>query len=347
MSSGTKTHDREIDQQAAEWFGRREAGLSPDEEREFQGWLGADERHAVHYRQFDETWDMLGELGEQKRAQAAAVPGTRRRRILGRWRWAAAALAAAAAVVVAFYSWPRAPLPPLPVETAATDPGGFKVVQLPDGSVVHLNTNSFVAVRYGDRERRVTLERGEAHFTVAKNAERPFIVTAGAVSVHAVGTSFNVRLDPAAVEVLVTEGKVRVDDAAGGQSLLAQTAGAAGPAAPDSRLLTTGERVVIAVVASVPAPAAPVTVAPEQIEASLAWQTKMLDFDMTPLGDVVKEFNRYNTHQMIIDDPVLARRPFGGSFRADNYPVFVQLLERSFGVVAERSANTTVLRLRK
>ncbi len=344
MNATSKAYEESIDRKAAEWFGRREVGLSLAEEQEFQAWLEADERHAVHYGQFDDTWKALDDLKELKREPETAVPEKTRVPFFGRFRWAAASLAAAAAVAMAFYFWPHVSAPAIPVETAATDTDGFKVMQLPDGSVVHLNANSSVLVQYGDRERRVTLERGEAHFTVAKNPERPFVVTAGAVSVHAVGTAFNVRLDPAAVEVLVTEGKVRVDDAARGQSLLAPDAGMAALTAPDSRLLTTGERVVIPVVASVPAPAAPVTIAPEQIEESLAWQTKMLDFDMTPLGDVVKEFNRYNTHQLVIEDPILARRPFGGSFRADNYIVFVQFLEQRFGVVAQRSANTTILR---
>lgn len=344
MSTGTKAYDRDIDQKAAEWFGRREAGLSPEEEREFEAWLDADERHAVHFRQFDETWEMLGELGELKRAQAASISGTSRPTFFGRFGWTVASTAAAAVIVLSLYFWPRATAPSFSPEVAETAAGGFKVMQLPDGSVVHLNANSSVSVQYGDRVRRVLLERGEAYFSVAKNSERPFVVTAGAVSVRAVGTAFSVRLDPAAVEVLVTEGKVRVNDTSKGQSLLTQEAGpGAVPPPTTSQLLTAGEKVLIPVVASVPVPTAPLTLAPEQIEQSLAWQTKMLDFDMTPLGDVVKEFNKYNTHQLVIADPVLARRPFGGSFRADNNMVFVELLEQRFGVVARRYENTTVL----
>lgn len=341
MNTGTKAYDHDIDLKAAEWFGRREVGLSPAEEQEFQAWLEADERHAIHYGQFDDTWDLLDGLKELDQpafsSERTAQPG------FARFRWAAASLAAAAAIAVAFYFWPDASSNP--VQVAETQAGGFKVMELPDGSVVHLNANSSVSVQYGDRERRVLLERGEAHFSVAKNPDRPFIVTAGAVSVHAVGTAFNVRMDPAAVEVMVTEGKVRVDDSTKGGSLLTQeTATSVASPVADSHLLVAGEKVVIPVMASVPAPATPVAVAPEQMEQSLAWQTKMLEFDMTPLGDVVKEFNRYNTHQLVITDTALARRPFGGSFRADNYTVFVQLLEQRFGVVAERSGDRTVLR---
>jgi transmembrane sensor len=57
--------------------------------------------------------------------------------------------------------------------------------------------------------------------------------------------------------------------------------------------------------------------------------------------------NRYNGHQLIIEDAELRKQLFGGSFRADNYNGFVQLLERRFGVVAERAGETTILRRAK
>jgi transmembrane sensor len=86
-------------------------------------------------------------------------------------------------------------------------------VTLPDGSVLQLNTDSVVETAYSPTERRVRLKKGEAFFSVAKNPQRPFWVDVGAVSVRAVGTAFNVRFRPEAVEVLVKEGKVSVNQA--------------------------------------------------------------------------------------------------------------------------------------
>lgn len=343
MSPGTRAYDKDIDRRAAEWFGRREVGLSSQQEKEFQSWLEADERHAVHYRQFDDTWDLLDGL---KALNDRAPVKLNNWSTFPSWgRWVTVALAAAAAIAVAFTLWPRFGQSPNSTHIAETQAGGMKMMELPDGSVVHLNADSFVSVQYSPKERRVVLSRGEAHFAVATNPDRPFIVTAGAVSVHAVGTAFNVRIDPGAVEVMVTEGKVRVDDSAKGQSLLAPDANElTGSAHPGSQLLIAGEKVSIPVVANIPAPAVPAAISPEQIDLSLAWQTKMLEFDMTPLGDVVQVFNLHNTHQLVILDQALARRPFGGTFRADNYSVFVQLLEQRFGVVAERSGDRTVLK---
>ncbi len=66
------------------------------------------------------------------------------------------------------------------------------VRQLPDGSVLHLNTDSEVTVRYSHGERLVELERGEALFQVAHDDQRRFRVAAGEAGVLAVGTRFDV-----------------------------------------------------------------------------------------------------------------------------------------------------------
>lgn len=96
-------------------------------------------------------------------------------------------------------------------QTYATTAGGYERVTLPDGSVIALNANSRVDVRYSSAERRVSLIGGEAQFNVTKNKQRPFIVGVGGISVRAVGTAFNVRMEPGEVEVLVTEGRVQVE----------------------------------------------------------------------------------------------------------------------------------------
>jgi len=78
---------------------------------------------------------------------------------------------------------------------------------LPDGSVVELKDDSKIYVAFTPGFRRVALVSGEAHFKVAKNKERPFIVVIGNVEVRAVGTAFSVQRGDASVEVLVTEAR--------------------------------------------------------------------------------------------------------------------------------------------
>jgi transmembrane sensor len=237
------------------------------------------------------------------------------------------------------WSPPVRPAPDYSV-AAATDIGAMRKLNLPDGSSVQLNTDSAVVVRLTETERRVRLVRGEAHFQVAKNPARPFIVSAGAIAVRAVGTAFDVRLQPGAVEVLVTEGRVRVNHAANGASLLATAAPTS-----DEPLLVAGQRAVVPTPVTTGACATVVALDPAEIGQVTSWQSGRLEFVATPLASIVDEFNRYNRHKLVIADPGLAARRFGGSFSVGDHEELVRVLEAEFGVVAERGATATKLRL--
>ena len=357
-TSPLPTNDPErIEATAAVWLSLRDRGMSESETAAFMRWLQQDARHAEAFNALDLVWREFNRAAALRPAAAgepeAALldPQPRRPFVRLRARWTrsagrrrpmlAGALAAAAALTLAWVGFRAVSGPP---PTAVTGVGAFQRLELEDGSVVQLNTDSAVNVRYTPTERRVQLLRGEAHFTVAKNPARPFTVAAGRVAVRAVGTAFNVRLRPEAVEVLVTEGRVEVKDSVRGESLLGRTAGA------EPAVLTQGERAVIAAVATVAAPAATALVEPVSapvIERTLAWQERRLEFDATPLSEVVAEFNRYNRHQIVIADPRLAAKQFGGNFRADGHEAFVSLLEASFDVVAEREGGRTVLHSRR
>lgn len=319
---------------AAEWLLRREQGLSAEDERSFAAWLAADPRHARLFAKQEQTWAILGAV--PARDYPAAVPP---RGGLLRWGWVAAGLAAALAL--GFVLWPAGPAPHSQV--AATDTAGFRRLDLPDGSTVTLNAASEVEVAYTARERGVRLRRGEASFAVARDPARPFVVAAGGVAVRAVGTAFNVRLQAATVEVLVTEGRVRVDDAARGQSLLQ----AAATAQPGTEILEAGQKVVIALDAgtALPAPAPVAAVSPDELGRATAWPARNLYFSGETLAEVVAEFNRHNRHRLVIADPRLAAQRFGGKFPADDHAGFVRALEANFGVEAERRADETLLRL--
>lgn len=91
--------------------------------------------------------------------------------------------------------------------------GERKNIILPDSTEVILNSNSAITLAgdFNVKERNIQLT-GEAFFHVAKNAEQPFIVHTGNISVQAIGTSFKVSAyDFKPVnEVKLVEGKVKV-----------------------------------------------------------------------------------------------------------------------------------------
>ena len=82
--------------------------------------------------------------------------------------------------------------------------------RLADDSLLHLNTDTAVTVRYSKTERLVVLTSGQAGFEVSPEPERPFHVYAGPAEAIALGTKFDVRLGPASAVVTVVEGRVAV-----------------------------------------------------------------------------------------------------------------------------------------
>lgn len=337
----------DIPQEAAEWVVRRDRGLSPTEKSAFDAWLAAP-LHREEFERISASWRGLDHLSSEPGLAAAAdavVSRAEARQTRRHFAVLTGAGLAAAAVALGVFVWLR----PAPAPT-----GNFQIiastsheVHLPDGSIATLNGDSRIETDYTPDERRIRLVQGEAHFAVAKNPQRPFYVTAGPISVRAVGTAFNVRLGTSAVEVLVTEGKVQVNDSIHGGSLLPAVSAAAPDEQADEALLAAGQQVVInlAPIANAPAQASVAVVAPAEMERSLAWQSTQLVFDDAPLDDVVMAFNHYNRRALAVGDAELGNRRITGVFRADNLDGFLRLLEASGDVRTEsRGEDATVLR---
>ena len=326
---------------ASQWLARRDRGLSATEQDDYMQWLRADPRHAEALAQHAAALERMMQLYEWTPAHDtepnpdlfATAPA--RRPVF--WRWSAAGLAAAAMIAVAFVLWSPAPAP----EQVASAPKSYLRVNermaLPDGSRVELKDGTQLVVQYSENERRVKLTGGEAHFSVWKDRARPFVVDAAGVEVRAVGTAFNVRLDPQNVSVLVTEGRVsvaRID-----------------PDAPERlgdtplQLVTVGQQATVALAQADTPRIAAVTI--EDIARELAWQAPRLQFAETPLAEAVAEFNRLNRHQLELADPLLGELRIGGTFRPDNVEGFIRLLDETLGLQAEPvEANRTRLRAR-
>ncbi|SDS05125.1 FecR domain-containing protein [Opitutus sp. GAS368] len=329
-----------IADKAAAWLARRDRGLSPAEQDEYLQWLGADPRHTEAVTQHAAALERMMQLYEwqpghdtEPNPDLFAVP---RRRT---WLWSSALAAAAAIAVILAWQQPWRETRPMMALTPRSYLHVNERLALPDGSRVELKDGTKVVVQYSERERRVKLTGGEAHFTVWKDASRPFIVDAAGVEVRAVGTAFNVRLEEKSVEVLVTEGRVKV--AATPEQMAGDLA-----SLPE---ISQGERATVALPdpAAAMTPAVPVVapVTAEEISQELAWQAPWLQFYETPLADAVAEFNRLNQQQIVIADPELRKRRIDGTFRPDNVEGFVRLLTTTLDIRAETNADgQTVLR---
>jgi transmembrane sensor len=207
--------------------------------------------------------------------------------------------------------------------------GEQHLITLGDGSVIELNAQSRIRIRYHSREREVDLLRGQALFNVAHDATRPFIVYTAGTQVRAIGTQFDVYSKLAETRVSVIEGTVAVLPVTQDQSLDPGKSVATAYTRPDdiaSReratgavLLTSGEQAVVVAQTAVK------QLSPD-IAAATAWSQGHIVFHGTRLKDVATEFNRYNTRRLVIRAPELLSFKVTGIFSSTDPTSLIRFL---------------------
>ncbi len=176
----------------------------------------------------------------------------------------------------------------------ATTKGQVRVFDLPDGSRMTLDTDSLVDTAFTPGQRGLRLERGQAFFEVKHDAARPFAVQAAGREVVALGTRFEVRVDPQSVRVVLVEGVVRVKSA--------------NLASPPS-VLHAGEQLVDRA-------GMPPIVSAAHVDDALNWERGFVTFNNDTLSTAAAELNRYSVDQLIVRDPRVASLRVTGMFRA-------------------------------
>ncbi len=320
MSEIVKLRTRlNIDEEAAAWAWRMDSStVSAADRQAYEAWLRQDPRHARASKELTSVWQSLDVLAEAKHNEKIATfTEASRHSRAARWRWGMAAAAVLAAVAVGI-GWLQHGSE---LQVLATAVGQRRNVVLADGSVVALNTNTILETNLRPRSREIFLRKGEAHFQVAHDASRPFLVHAGDAVVRAVGTEFEVRVLPDQhVAVVVNEGRVEVRPAI--------TPAAQAPA----RALAAGQRMSTA-----NQDYAITTVSAEQLSSELAWREGAIIFDGQRLADAIVEVERYTDVRIIVSDPATAALRVGGRFRTGDVQEFFDALQAALPVSIRRT----------
>lgn len=313
-----------IEERAALWVLRREErSWSSADQAQLDEWLAESDAHKVAFWRLESGWrgaDRIASLGVRLQ------PVRRRFDELG---WGKPLALAASLVLVLTFVLLQLPgqfsgSPQSSQIHFSTPIGGHRIVSLPDGSRVELNTDTAIRAVVDDRRRAVWLDRGEAFFEIAKDQGRKFVIYAGPRMITVLGTKFSVRRSPSEIVVAVLEGRVSVDSAAAN--------------APDRHATVTAGDVAIASGRSTL-----VTNSVEAVGQQLAWRSGRLVFHDSPLAAAVEQFNRYNQKKLVIGDPELARLLVGGSFSARNVEAFVQLLRATYSLDARETSGGIIL----
>jgi transmembrane sensor len=208
-------------------------------------------------------------------------------------------------------------------QTIVSPIGVRSTSELPDGSIMDLGGRTSVRLLYSDTLRKVDMLDGEVYLTVSKDKHRAFVVTAGSVSVTAVGTAFNVRRDADRVVVTVTEGVVTV---------------ARDSNASPARLTVNQQLAYVR-------GSDKFEIATVDPSIATAWRTGVLQFVDEPLGSVVASINRYSPRTITIRDREIESLSFTGTVHPDRIDHWLRALEKAFplSVVTSNDQDVTLL----
>ena len=318
MNTSRPTNRENMEQQAALWSARLTTGSLSDAERlALAEWLEADPEHRWILSRYRELCGLLDEQLPVLLDPVVADEFIARTASRNRWRRGVRlALAAAAAMAVVAAGWW---LRPQTVDTLAAE---RRSLALADGSRVDLNARTSLRIDLGRHERHVRLAQGEAFFSVAHDAARPFLVETPQGDVRVTGTVFNVRQTArAGVEITVLEGAVQVR-------------AKAAPAGPvplrreeQARLTAAGVHV------------RPLT--PEAVLSAVAWRDGQATFEAAPLADALERFSAY-TGRSITVSPAAAGLRVGGRYSLDDLDGFLAAIQQALPVNVLRGEDGSV-----
>jgi transmembrane sensor len=186
-----------------------------------------------------------------------------------------------------------------------TETGELREIQLTDGSRLLLNTNSAVSVEFNESIRQITLHHGQANFTVAKDAHRPFEVVSDGLIVRALGTVFEVyNANSSEISVTVQEHAIAARIQTGTQTTAEQYLASVN--------VQQGQQLRYHPGGTLNQPE------PIELNQTAAWQQHQLFINDRPLSELIAELDRYRMGRIFLSDAKLKNLRVTGVFSLDN-----------------------------
>ncbi|WP_340676751.1 FecR domain-containing protein [Paraglaciecola sp.] len=330
-----------IQHQASVWISRIDRGLTTVEQQELQDWGNISESHRQILFEMAQTWDDLSVLNELSGLMPLErIDGQTRYTQTHKILWPM--VASIGFLVFSVLSWlilsQNQNINSEHLFTKlTTSVGEQKPITLQDGSVVYLNTDTELKIDFSDERRHILLIKGEAHFDVAHDESRPFVVAAAHNTVTAIGTAFNVQLvNDEHFELLVTEGKVLVKDA---QQSIEDTATSHqdSPLQGSGTLLSAGQKAMITGDST-----QSVNLSVEQMQNDLAWRQGIIVFDGESLADALIEISRYMPVHFELTDDKIKQQRMAGYFKAGDIDGLLAALNNNFNIMYQKIDEHTI-----
>lgn len=305
--------DTAFSDEALDWLVKLNSGRATQEDHAaFAAWRRQSEDHELAAREAETVWHGVGVAGKQVRRVERKAALTRRA-VLGGTVLLAGGVALERSGVIGPYL----------LADYVTGIGEQRTVTLADGSSVSLNADTALSEDFSAAERRLRLFKGEAIFSVAHDAARPFIIEAGDGCTRAIGTVFNIDIRPREVIVTVLEGMV----------------GIATDAEPRGGVIAVADQRVRYSALGRPSEA-------ETVDSDIetAWRRGKLIFNRRPLGEVVSELERYRRGRIVVVSDRLRSLEVTGVFDLADPESVLRTIEETLPVRINRLPLVTVIR---
>ena len=250
---------------------------SPAEEAELLQWLDADPGRRQDYQALEKIWQVSGPAlhypifdkgaaWEKMRARISYSPTPRQLFTLRRGVAAAAIL-----LIVVSAGWWFSTRNNGVASRVVQAQNADQRVSLPDGSVVYLRKGAMIKYTepFNGKERQVEMS-GEAFFQPVHNPGMPFRISTVHAVIEDIGTSFMVKDQEGADEVIVVTGKVKFTDKVQSSHSIVLLSGQKAILKENKfiQLVTTDSNF-------------------------MAWKTGVLDFRETPLDQAVQDIGDF------------------------------------------------------
>lgn len=325
MSAVIEDH---IMQMAARWYIRQnEAQENASQEPAFEAWLAASEQHHKAYQLVCETmgaFDSTEQLGQLSQAIAKKQTDARIKRGKKLAKLTSSLATVLVSVGVAWFGhtqyqdWQASPTMQLAKATAVAQ---MLTQTLEDGSVVNLDANSQINVRYYRQYRLVELQKGQAVFAVKRDPSRPFIVQTKIAKVTVLGTYFAVNQLQNTVRVSVDHGKVKVESTLNPSQQVTLQAGQ---------------------VAEITNELAPHLINKNAADA-FSFKDGKITFDQSDMSEVAQTLSRYVTPQVTTTQKGTSSPHISGVFSIKEAQLFLNELPKYVPVKVNHTAQATII----
>lgn len=348
----------QIRNEASLWVVRNEEGLDKEQEALFTSWLNSSEKHQKIYKQLQTRASEFDELSRLADIFPYQSVNKTKHSFKPNFVFASTFSLFILASLVFTNLWDDGRSEPLVYNSSTTlqEPavnnfyriyrtkvGVQETVELPDSSVLLLNTDTFVRVHYSNSSRSLILDRGEIHIDVAHNKKRPLSVIVGDKIFEAVGTAFNIEYyDDKEVALIVTEGKVKVSDLAINNVDSNVTKN---PLFKSENIIhiSKGEQIVLQLEQEFIAKSTVKVLVRDSLEHILSWQKGEIIFDNEPLAQVLAEYSRYTGITFEIKALDLEDIKVVGRFKINKLDQILSILESTFSIVPTKISKDKIL----